>query len=381
MSWKELCGEATRLLEQRRVPLNHSRTAVTRKGQLPRSLLLGGYVVRGIGLTRATGQSHYQQLLPVLHELAQRRRGSPCGYVSINLNQNNLLRLHQDLNNYGDSYLLGLGNYGEGQLWVQRAGGLCNPPKEICVTRDQEALTGVKLNARHRWVRFNPRELHGVCQSTGVRFSITLFSPRLYMKLSVDHFAELLRLGFPCQEFMSENLASVTLGPPKESQKSLVCARGSGEIAAEHVEGSVNTPESEDAQNLAVLPTFAPCPVDKDDVCADVDKAGMAEFASLSADKDDVCADEDQVGIAEKDDVPANDGLVNDDKEDVTAPTLDGVIDEVQDVHGSVHRSLADVTIWRLTNQLLIGLNSAFGRFYASARRLSSAGQTFDRSA
>eukprot|EP00971_Amphidinium_carterae_P351546 6492159-Amphidinium_carterae.2 len=69
-------------------------------------------------------------------------------------------------------------------------------------SREQERrLVGVKLDAKHRWIRFDPQSFHGVCAAKGMRFSITLFSPRMFAKLSPDHFAELHRLGFPCRGF------------------------------------------------------------------------------------------------------------------------------------------------------------------------------------
>eukprot|EP00971_Amphidinium_carterae_P074697 1476161-Amphidinium_carterae.1 len=77
---------------QRQVPKHFGRPGKV-DVEPPRSQPLGAYVVRGVGVSRATDSVHGRRVLGLVHQLAALRPGCDTSearfsYLSVNLNQN-----------------------------------------------------------------------------------------------------------------------------------------------------------------------------------------------------------------------------------------------------------------------------------------------------
>eukprot|EP00971_Amphidinium_carterae_P092891 1839334-Amphidinium_carterae.1 len=100
---------------ERQVPKHYGRPGNV-DAEAPRSHLLGAYVVRGVGLSRATDTVRGRRVLELVHQLAALRPGCDTrearfSYLSVNLNQNPVLVAHTDRSNLGWSWNLALGSY------------------------------------------------------------------------------------------------------------------------------------------------------------------------------------------------------------------------------------------------------------------------------
>eukprot|EP00971_Amphidinium_carterae_P210765 4182446-Amphidinium_carterae.2 len=182
---------------QRQVPKHFGRPGAVDEDR-PRSQdsqLLGAYVVRGVGISRATDSVHSRRVLAIVHQLARLRPGcdTSLAYLSVNLNQNPVLAAHTDRSNLGWSWNLALGSYTGGQLWVRSPNGKESPPPG---SQNME-WRGRLLNPHRKWIEFDGLVEHGVTESEGYRVSITLFSPRAHVKLHLGHWRRLHKQGFP----------------------------------------------------------------------------------------------------------------------------------------------------------------------------------------
>eukprot|EP00971_Amphidinium_carterae_P245035 4865180-Amphidinium_carterae.1 len=93
------------------------------------------------------------------------------------LTSHSYLPCHQDENNWGSSWIIGLGDYVGGRLWCESPSGTSPPP----VTQHdwQKTLRGVYVNIHHNWHCFNGLKYHAVEPITkGRRVSLTLFTPK-----------------------------------------------------------------------------------------------------------------------------------------------------------------------------------------------------------
>ena len=102
-------------------------------------------------------------------------------FTSIQVNKNYLSALHVDKNNLGPSYIVGVGDYEDGGLWVQTMGAVdCN----------------------HKWKNFDGNIPHCTLPYTGTRYTLIYFANQSYEKLGDcrpegDDQASIKSLGFP----------------------------------------------------------------------------------------------------------------------------------------------------------------------------------------
>ena len=68
--------------------------------------------------------------------------------------------LHKDKNNFSRSWLLGLGDYEGGRLWVESPVGTDPPP--CAVNSWQKALRGEFIDVKDKWTQFDPQLYHCV---------------------------------------------------------------------------------------------------------------------------------------------------------------------------------------------------------------------------
>eukprot|EP00971_Amphidinium_carterae_P352137 6492446-Amphidinium_carterae.1 len=139
-----------------------------------RSVLLGAFGTRGSGITRVTHM--YWKELPLIHALAALRI-DPRPYMSISVNQGGV-GWHVDKNNR-DTHTdtISFGTF---------KGGLLESQAE-----------SAPLCTHHSWTRFNAQVPHRVQVTKGIRWSISLYSPKKTSGLSGRDMQTLRRLGFP----------------------------------------------------------------------------------------------------------------------------------------------------------------------------------------
>ena len=80
-------------------------------------------------------------------------------FTSIQVNRDLESALHVDANNMGPSYIVGLGNYKGGDLWVHREG---------------------KIDLRGQWVSIDGNIPHGTMPFTGRRYTLVYFTQKSY---------------------------------------------------------------------------------------------------------------------------------------------------------------------------------------------------------
>eukprot|EP00971_Amphidinium_carterae_P040424 793344-Amphidinium_carterae.2 len=172
---EEWLGETT-------VPKAHTRYNLQQNGVVSRSVLLGAYCRRGLGVTNATSKGKWSRALELIHELARRREGERCNkrYLSIQVNSydsGTCVPRHRDKYNEGLSDIYVCGQFEGGELY-------CG---------------GERVDAIGKWGVLNGKEWHWTEPHRGRRLSIVLYTPKGWEKLSKDHLEALAGFGFPVQ--------------------------------------------------------------------------------------------------------------------------------------------------------------------------------------
>jgi hypothetical protein len=168
-------------LDSINVPVNVSRTNVK---------VSDDQVVTGMCIGVVGGRSHgiitskYARQRPNLTESLVKfaKKFAPgFHFTSIQVNKNYLSAMHVDKNNLGPSFIVGVGDYKDGALWVQPEGD---------------------VDCRHKWVLFDGNIPHCTLPYTGTRYTLIYFSQQSFRLLghvgnNRSHKATLMQLGFP----------------------------------------------------------------------------------------------------------------------------------------------------------------------------------------
>ena len=115
------------ILLQHKLPKARQRTNVVTQDYTPHGRLFGGYTTRGEGVTMASYR--FPEVIFAIHSLAATR---PSGfadepYLSAQLNSAMSLPIHKDKNNHSMTWLIALGNFTGGRLWIASPVGT-HPP-------------------------------------------------------------------------------------------------------------------------------------------------------------------------------------------------------------------------------------------------------------
>ena len=187
--------DAKKIILDHPLPKARQRTNIVSDDYVPEGRLFGAFTTRGEGITQATFR--FPLAVKALMMLASTREG-PCadeGFLSAQVNSGVSLPVHKDKNNHGETWLIGLGDYTGGRLWIESPCGQHPPP--VIARKWQESLRGDLVDVRNRWFRFDPRCYHAVEPvKGGRRVSIALFSPRSWKRIPPHALCELQDLGF-----------------------------------------------------------------------------------------------------------------------------------------------------------------------------------------
>ena len=187
--------DAKKIILDHPLPKARQRTNIVSEDYVPEGRLFGAFTTRGEGITQATFR--FPLAVKALMVLASTREG-PCadeGFLSAQVNCGISLPVHKDKNNHGETWLIGLGDYTGGRLWIESPCGQHPPP--VIARKWQESLRGDLVDVRNKWYRFDPRCYHAVEPvESGRRVSVALFSPRSWKRIPPHALCELQDLGF-----------------------------------------------------------------------------------------------------------------------------------------------------------------------------------------
>lgn len=125
-------------------------------------------------------------------------------FTTMQLNRNYGARMHVDGNNHGYSYIIALGEYEGGDLWVyDPVNGDTEMEVKDALRGYRELKVGSKVrgklhNIRYKWLRFDGNTPHAVLPFSGTRLSIVYFTRNGWLNMKPDFRTTLETVfGFP----------------------------------------------------------------------------------------------------------------------------------------------------------------------------------------
>jgi hypothetical protein len=108
-------------LDQIRIPVNDSRLNVKiNTEQLLHGMCLGCVNARSYGVCASAHSYKLRYLTQLLVEFGRRALPADYKFTSIQVNKNYMSAMHVDKGNVGPSYIVGVGDFDGGKLWVHR---------------------------------------------------------------------------------------------------------------------------------------------------------------------------------------------------------------------------------------------------------------------
>eukprot|EP00658_Telonema_sp_P-2_P001808 TRINITY_DN10677_c0_g1_i1.p1 TRINITY_DN10677_c0_g1~~TRINITY_DN10677_c0_g1_i1.p1 ORF type:complete len:384 (-),score=67.91 TRINITY_DN10677_c0_g1_i1:237-1388(-) len=161
-------------LEATEVP-HSQRKNVTKSGEKVRGMCFGLTMNYASGLVSSKATLERPELCALLISY-MRKKDPDFEFTCIQVNKNYASVVHVDSNNLGPSYIIGLGNYTGGQLWVSQQG---------------------ELDIKDHWRQFDGNVPHGTREYKGTRYSLIFFTQKSFKGARPDDRKYLESLGFP----------------------------------------------------------------------------------------------------------------------------------------------------------------------------------------
>jgi hypothetical protein len=189
-----------RALENADIPWNTTRKNVFPDGETGVRGMLLGFFFFGGSAGCSTCTTEHAWLTKLLAGHVKRARPDFL-FTSIQVNKNYASRPHVDKNNLGQSLILGLGDYTDGQLWVHDDKG--DVPLELKEDifsayryRSGKSYSGTVLDCRNEIIEFDGTKLHYTLPFTGDRYTLVFFTSDMFMRASEETRAALNEAGF-----------------------------------------------------------------------------------------------------------------------------------------------------------------------------------------
>ena len=111
--------DAKEIILNHPLPKARQRTNIVSDDYVPEGRLFGAFTTRGEGITQGTFR--FPLAVKALMKLASTREGACAdeGFLSAQVNCGIGLPVHKDKNNHGETWLIGLGDYTGGRLWIE----------------------------------------------------------------------------------------------------------------------------------------------------------------------------------------------------------------------------------------------------------------------
>eukprot|EP00971_Amphidinium_carterae_P331848 6465659-Amphidinium_carterae.2 len=192
-------------LDTRVIPLTSTRTNL---GGAARTLCLGAYTRRGVGVTVAT--QDYKELVGLTRAWLQKEQPHAT-FTTLSVSQmgvGNLLKVHRDQNT-GTSWVRALGEFHGGQLWIAGKGNRTAPPELLPLPKDCPE-EGQLVDLTSAWFCLDASQYHGVCKiESGVRYSISAYICKDPHKLSCEHWRDLSVCGFATGDIREQKVSEL----------------------------------------------------------------------------------------------------------------------------------------------------------------------------
>ena len=169
----------TKALHLCKVPLQHRHNVAPRGASSIRGMNCGLFVyAERIGISAA---SHRFPWLTRLLALFGRQQHPDFAFTSIQVNVNYASRPHVDRNNLGQSYIIGLGCYTGGELWLHDDTGNQALALQEDIGREKLYRKGTLWRGRDidicgKWAKFNGNKLHCTKPFKGTRYSLVYYT-------------------------------------------------------------------------------------------------------------------------------------------------------------------------------------------------------------
>jgi len=140
--------------------------------------------------------AEWPQLAQLVTSFINRHADHRFDYTTVQFNREYAAALHTDLNNEGPSYIVGLGTYSGGELWLYDPDGPVHVEVRAPIpgwpsARAGSSLPGRLVDIRNRLVPFNGKLPHMVWPYQGSRTSIVWFTTKKWRSMSDKDFARL----------------------------------------------------------------------------------------------------------------------------------------------------------------------------------------------
>jgi hypothetical protein len=170
--------------------------------QVLRAISIGCINSCGRGLTASAATFEFRALTMLLVQYARRNLPSTFTFTSIQINKNYQSAMHVDAYNLGPSYIVGLGDYDGGRLWLHDSSGGC------------------AVDIKGKFFLFDGNNPHQTLPFEGTRYSLIFYTNQSHSLLK-DADSQFLRdVGFPFPVEFEEKLEYA----PKQARLSLAKA-------------------------------------------------------------------------------------------------------------------------------------------------------------